>query len=188
MNVFKKKLCRKRQNRFGLATEHKEEMRSTTTIAVGLFVCLLVVSALASTTVNDVYITSYGYNDNGDSSEIAYPNVKHGKAEETNGEYSNPSTFATSSEFAPGTIIYVPKLKKYYIMEDECAECDSDWKKGKHHVDLFIGPDSKSGDSLYDCEDAITESSGTIIVNPASNLAVDTTKIYTDGKCNSSAK
>lgn len=111
--------------------------------------------------------------------------MKHGKAEETNGEYSNPCTFASdSSEFAPGTIIYVNHLHKYYIMEDECEQCDTDWEDGKHHVDLWIGPNSESNsDSLYDCEDQISNGTGTIIVNPSSNLTVDTTKIYVNGKC-----
>jgi hypothetical protein len=51
--------------------------------------------------------------------------------------YSDPCTFATDAdEIAPGTIIYVPSVKKYYIMEDECVECDGDWNKAtpKYHI------------------------------------------------------
>jgi len=148
---------------------------------------LFVACVLGATNITNCYITSYGFNDNSPpSDEIAYPTVKHGHAVETNGTYNDPCTFASDAqEFAPGTIIYVPALYKYYIMEDDCEECDSDWKKGKHHVDLWIGPDSLSdANSLYACEDRITQNSGEIIVDPPANLKVKTSKIYIDGVCN----
>jgi hypothetical protein len=138
-----------------------------------------------------VYITSYGWNDNDDGSGsygndiIAYPNVKHGHAYEGTGAYTDPSTFATDSgEFAPGTIIYVNHLQKYYIMEDGCVECSADWSNGKYHVDLWIGPNAVSDSTaLYNCEGAITRSAGSIIVNPANNLPVKTQKIFVGGVC-----
>jgi len=139
----------------------------------------------SGTTINNVLITSYGYDDNSPpSAEIAFPGL-HSEAEETNGEYSNPCTFASNSaEFPPGTIIYVPHVQKYYIMEDDCTECDEDWSNGKHHVDLWIGPDSSSNsNALYACEDAVTVNNGQVIKNPPSNLTVNTTKIFINGKC-----
>jgi len=74
-------------------------------------------------------------------------------------------------------------------MEDDCEQCDSDWGNGKYHVDLWIGPDSASNtNELNDCEYAITEDAGTIIVNPASNLPVDQTLIFSNGVCAYSKK
>jgi len=139
-----------------------------------------------------VYITSYGWNDNDDGSGgygndiIAYTSVRHGHAVETQGTYADPCTFATEKSFlAAGTIIYVPHVKKYYIMEDGCVECTDDYRNGKKHVDLWIGPNSATNPAtpLYNCEGAITVNSGTIIVNPPSNLDVITTKIFANGVC-----
>jgi len=149
-------------------------------------------SSSGGTTMTGVYITSYGWNDNDDGSNsygndiIAYTSVRHGHAVETSGTYADPCTFATESKFlAPGTIIYVPSVKKYYIMEDGCVECTDDWNKGKKHVDLWIGPNSATipEGPLANCEGSITTDAGTIIVNPPSNLAVTTTKIFINGVC-----
>jgi len=69
-------------------------------------------------------------------------------------------------------------------MEDGCVECNSDWASGLYHVDLWIGPDSVSDDTaLANCECAITRDPGTIIVNPASNLPVNTAKIFLNNVC-----
>src|SRR5262245_37696334 len=74
----------------------------------------------------NVQVTSYGYNDNNDplgnygTAVIEYPQI-HDIATEDLGTYDQPVTFASdASEFAPGTIIYVPHLEKYFIMEDGC--------------------------------------------------------------------
>eukprot|EP00026_Physarum_polycephalum_P020104 Phypoly_transcript_22479.p1 GENE.Phypoly_transcript_22479~~Phypoly_transcript_22479.p1 ORF type:complete len:188 (+),score=36.94 Phypoly_transcript_22479:55-564(+) len=143
-------------------------------------------------TINNVLITSYGWNDNDDGSGgygndiIAFPDVKHGHAVETQGTYNDPCTFATNTKEIPkGTRIYVPHVQKYYILEDECAECDSDWSKGRYHVDLWIGPNkaTEPAGPLYNCEGAITRDSATIIVNPDANQPVNTNKIFINGKC-----
>ncbi len=57
---------------------------------------------------------------------------------------NDPITFAGVKEReAPGTIIYIAKLRKYFVMEDDCEECKHDWeKKQKYHIDLWQGPDT----------------------------------------------
>ncbi|MBV9709349.1 MAG: hypothetical protein JO011_00365 [Ktedonobacteraceae bacterium] len=141
--------------------------------------------AAASKTLN-AYVTSYGFNDNSPpSADIAYP-VIHQKATEGKGTYSDPITFATDkSEIGVGTRVYVPFLQKYFIMEDDCAECDSDWSGShKYHIDLWMGPQhSSNATSLYNCEDSITRDSTQIIVKPARNLTVDTTPLFKNNKC-----
>jgi hypothetical protein len=160
-------------------------------------------------TINDVFITWYGFNDNSCQIEtmhncntIAYAKMddyptKHDQATEGTGTYDDPITFATaaddagtSGEFLPGTILYLPFLKKYFIMEDQCAECITDWKDGFYRVDMWMGPTVSQADpaSLYDCENALTRGSdhagtGTIIVNPDPTLPVDTHPIFKDGAC-----
>ena len=144
--------------------------------------------ARESQTLN-VNVTSYGYNDNDDgngnygTAQIAYPQI-HSEATEDTGTYDHPATFATDpGEFAPGTRIYVPYLQKYFIMEDGCAECSSDWQNGVHHVDLWMGPASMQPEpALDDCEGSITQSSD-ITVDPDPGLPVDTTPMFSDGQC-----
>ncbi|MER6573096.1 hypothetical protein ABT288_44900 [Streptomyces sp. NPDC001093] len=137
----------------------------------------------------NVHVTSYGYNDNDDgnghygTAQIAYPQI-HNEATEDLGTYDHPATFATDpGEFAPGTRIYVPYLQKYFIMEDGCAECSSDWHNGVYHVDLWMGPASTQPEpALGNCEGSVTQDSG-IIVNPDPGLPVDTTPMFSNGLC-----
>jgi hypothetical protein len=166
------------------------------------------VFAQTSQKISNVYITWYGFNDNSCAVEsqhncntIAFPKsdgypVKHEVATEGQGTYADPISFASAAsdnggnaEFKPGTIIYVPMVRKYFIMEDQCFECIADWKKKKYHVDLWMGPSfEQNATPLYACENKLTQGSarsgtGVIIVNPAKDLPVEITPIYKDGKC-----
>ena len=110
-------------------------------------------------TWDKVYVTWYGYDDNSCATEaqhtcanIAYPKSEgyptlHEGATEGKGTYADPITFASAGEsdpesFAgasikPGTLIYFPRVRKYFIMEDSCLECSQDWHASKLlHVDL----------------------------------------------------
>lgn len=56
--------------------------------------------------------------------------MPHEIATEGKGTFDDPNTFATAArdagspaEFAPGTRIYVPEVRKYFVMEDQCYEC-----------------------------------------------------------------
>jgi len=94
-------------------------------------------------TINNVYVTLYGWPDNSPpGAAIAYP--KNGgyptihNVATIGGTYANPSTFATaasgdnggqdptSGEEPVGTIIYYPKFQKYFILEDECSGSGGD--------------------------------------------------------------
>lgn len=133
-------------------------------------------SARAETSVSS-YVTCYGWLDNDPPGNgIAYPQIHSGAGGK--GTYADPVTFATDpKEYKPGTRIYVSYLKKYFIMEDSCAQCITDWKSKKHHVDLWAGGKSSSGSALINCEDALTRNA-TIIVNPSSSHTVDTTPLF----------
>ena len=148
-------------------------------LGIGLLVAVAAPAQAAVTphsTTYTMYVTLYGALDNDPpgSAAIAYP-VIHSQAGGV-GTFSNPVTFATNrSELAPGTKVYYAYLKKYFIMEDDCAQCDSDWNSGKRHIDLWAGNSPNS--AIIACEDKLTRS-GSVIVNPASNLAVSTTPIF----------
>lgn len=164
----------------------------------------------ANTKLSNVYITWYGFNDNSCQVEsdhncntIAFPKsdgfaVPHNFATEGKGTFADPITFATAAkdsgspaEFAPGTKIYVPSVRKYFVMEDQCAECGQEWfpNKGYYHVDLWMGPSVGSADGpLMNCEEKLTigapkKGTGVIIVNPSSDLPVDTTALFSNNTC-----
>ena len=83
--------------------------------------------------------TFYGAKDNcPPGGDIAHP-IIHKEAGGV-GTFVDPITFAGDTTATPaGTIIYVWQLKKYFIMEDDCEECQDDWRKShKWHVDLWM--------------------------------------------------
>jgi hypothetical protein len=167
------------------------------------------------TTIHNVYITWYGFNDNScqvesqhDCNTIAFPKsagfpVAHDIATEGLGTFDSPNTFATAAtdsgspaELAPGTRIYVPEVRKYFIMEDQCFECGQEWftptqgaPETNYHVDLWMGPSFGSANTpLMSCEDQLTlgdpyHGTGTIIVNPPPDLPVDTTPLFSNDTC-----
>lgn len=149
-----------------------------------------------------VYLTFYGYNDNSGqtenqhgSADIAYPKsdgnpTLHNLATEGKGTYTDPVTFAARDNdhktFPVGSIIYVPLVHKYFIMEDQCGDNDPQGcLHGTHHVDLWFGPQKASNSTaLGNCEDNSTpDNSVKVIINPSSTLSVDTTLMFTNNKC-----
>jgi hypothetical protein len=172
-------------------------------------------AATHAATWKDVFITWYGFNDNSCQVEsqhncntIAFPKsdgwpVRHNIATEGKGTFDDPNTFAASANdnggdnesgsgatIKPGTKIYVPEVRKYFVMEDSCLECTNEWNSHhSHHVDLWMGPSVGSANQpLMDCEDKLTigdtnHGTGTIIVNPPSTLTVDTNPLFKNNKC-----
>ena len=151
--------------------------------------------AAASATTEQTFLTFYGWWDNTPpGADIAYPQI-HQTAGGT-GTYADPITFATdSSEQPPGTIVYVPRVGKYFIMEDGCDECSSDWNghgpnggPNLRHLDLWLGGKGGNAFDAIECEDALTNynSDGTptmepVIVNPPSNETVSSPPIFNTG-------
>lgn len=146
-------------------------------------------------------ITWYGYNDNSGETEnqrgsaaIAYPKSDgyptiHSHATEGKGTYTDPITFAAPNKnlkgsFPIGSVIYIPFVKKYFIVEDLCGDDDPEGcQKGTNHADLWMGPAQVlNASSLEQCEEKATPG-GTVavLINPSATLPVDTTQIYTSG-------
>jgi len=146
--------------------------------------------ASAPQIMSGVKLTFYGYPDNDPASaQIAYggsaPRHSHAGGK---GTYEDPVTLASDkSEIDPGTRVYIPTLQKYFIMEDYCEECISDWDNNNHmhHFDLWIGGDGQDNEAVLDCEDQLTPSSSAeVILNPAPGKAVNTSPFYTSsGGC-----
>jgi len=153
--------------------------------------------------VSGVYITWYGFDDNSCETEAqhtcdniafaksdGFPTV-HNTTMEDLGTYHNPITLAAAANdngkggpWPVGTLFYVPIVHKYFVMEDQCMECGQDYRKGKKHIDLYMGPNKVGGSNLIHCEEALTTTSS-IIVNPSEGYPVETQKIYTPGNCTS---
>ena len=160
--------------------------------------------AAGSATTEQTFLTFYGWWDNTPpGGDISYPQI-HQTAGGT-GTYADPITFATdSSEQPPGTIVYVPRVGKYFIMEDGCDECTSDWTghgpnggPNLRHLDLWLGGKGGNAFNAIECEDALTNynSDGTpsmepVIVNPPSNETVSSQPIFntSTGACYGGAK
>jgi len=87
--------------------------------------------------------TFYGARDNcPPGGAIAYPITGKREVAGGLGTYKDPITFAASPRLFPiHSIIYVPRLKKYFRMDDDCEECIDEYNDNKKcHVDLWMGP------------------------------------------------
>jgi hypothetical protein len=137
------------------------------------------------------FMTLYGYVDNSPPGRaIAHP-CTHGVAGGT-GTFADPVTFATDvHEVGWCHRLYVPYMKRYFIHEDECAECDHDWVKlHKYRFDMWAGGDSRSTrnperSALLGCEDTWTRAASindsnnpNVTINPPPNLPVSTRAIF----------
>lgn len=137
-------------------------------------------------TTQSVYATFYGWADNSPpGAAIAYPKGGgYPTIHETAGgagTYADPITFATDkAELAIGTLLYVPFIQKYAIMEDDCAECDSDWTTAhKWHIDLWMNSNgTESASSLTSCEDQWTRASTSVEINPPADRVVATNPLF----------
>ena len=171
----------------------------TTTIITACIALIAAVAAILTTAPSasasssqNAFLTFYGWWDNTPpGGDISYPGL-HSTAGGT-GTYADPITFASSSsEIAPGTRIYVSRVKKYFIMEDGCDECSADWSgKGPDggpklwHFDLWLGGKGGNAMKAIQCEDALTHSNadGTpslepVVVDPPNNETYDSTPIF----------
>jgi hypothetical protein len=153
-------------------------------------------SALAAST-QQMFLTFYGWYDNTPpGADISYPQI-HDTAG-GKGTFADPITFATTTKMLKaGTKVWVPRVKKYFIMEDSCQECGDDWSghgpnggPGLRHIDLWLGGKGGNAFDAINCEDALTHYNDDntptlepVVVSPPSNEPVDTTPLFKSGKC-----
>ena len=151
----------------------------------------------AATTETGWYITQYGWADNSPPGpDIAYTGCTTPGGEQVtsddytvpggtnggNGSYDEPIVMAWYTDQTSFCQIgYVPALEKYYIHADICDPCSS---PKDTHWDLWIGGSSvndkgKLQKALINCEDTWTFNSTTVILDPPSDEAVDTSPLFT---------
>ena len=117
-------------------------------------------------------LTGYSYFDNTPpgSADICCP-VIHSKAAGT-GTYTDPITTAVPGsggrgmETPAGTRIYIPKLRKYFVVEDSGAS-----KYGTRHFDLWVDGQGHPRRASDRCMDQVT-GSAQVVLNPRPGLPV----------------
>lgn len=146
------------------------------------------------------YLTGYAWPDNTPPGSAISNPVIHHQADGT-GTYADPITVAVGHSFingkdildyAAGTRVYVPNLRKYFIAEDTCGDGNTPQNVPCHNLnapgnsapagaqvwlDLWVGGVGSSQATVLKCEDAITDLH-TVIVSPASNYAVNPGPVY----------
>lgn len=134
-----------------------------------------------------VKVTAYGWLDNDPPGHaIAYPALNghssiHYYAGGT-GSFIDPITFAADPRvFKRGTMIYIPRLKKYFIMEDLCHAATLRKPDEPPIVDIWVGGAKKSDlDKLTQAEEDLTRERETIVVNPTNAFSWDPKPLYED--------
>lgn len=133
-----------------------------------------------------VTLTFYGWPDNdpAHSAAIAHPGCKgsprvcHSVAAGT-GTWANPITVAAiRGNITVGARIWLPRLRAYLIVEDDCSDCrPTPW------LDVWINGRGHPDASVLACEDALTPD-GRISAefNPPSTHTPRTVPLY-DGVC-----
>jgi hypothetical protein len=162
------------------------------------------------------YTTGYSYWDNTPpgSSTIAYARSDKYQTLHTvaggTGTYADPITVAVGwakigeaevPDYPPGTRIYIPNVRRYFIVEDLCGDYNDDgvlpqnkpchtpeqWARNlgaKVQIDLWIDGESGTADSTVDCMSAITgEGPHLAIFNPAPDYVVVPGSLFSNGKC-----
>lgn len=132
-------------------------------------------------------ITFYGWPDNDPPGfGIAYPaphypESLHSHASGT-GTFDDPITFASDpDEWAIGTKLYVPYIKKYIIMEDWCSTCVENWQDSKYHLDIWMESNEDTDESsLKKCQAFWTRRIASIETNPPPNRPVSKTPFFKD--------
>lgn len=128
-----------------------------------------------------VFTTGYTWWDNSPpgSAAIAHP-VIHKTAGGV-GTYADPITLAVAysgrtPQFPYGTRFYLPKWKKYFIVEDICGACDRVPSNVEYKIDLWLDARNLSREAARQCTYRNTGTT-TAVKNPPRGLAVSTARI-----------
>jgi hypothetical protein len=154
--------------------------------------------------VNTTYTTAYTWYDNtpAGTTAISHP-VLHKTAGGT-GTFEDPITIAVGHslatgqdvlDFPAGTKVYLPDVRRYFIVEDTCGD-GNDPQGGPCHqgvnangtnssiwIDMWIGGQSMNASGANGCASKVTNVN-TAVFNPASNYVVAPgAGVIHDGKC-----
>jgi hypothetical protein len=140
----------------------------------------------APPTTVTVDVAFFGWTDNEPAgNEIAFPRsggypTKHDVASGT-GTYADPITFGGDPKvFPPGTVLYVPYIEKYVILEDECTSCEAQAAMtNRPQIAIWMASDASTpAMPLAKCEDSWTRTTVMVVENPAGESAVTTPPLF----------
>lgn len=166
------------------------------------------VAAPGQTVIRTGYTTGYTYFDNTPAGSATISNqILHRRAGGT-GTYADPVTVAVGHSLATGrdvldypagTRMYMPDVRRYFIVEDTCGDgsapqsmpchmgANADGSGSTTWVDLWLGGNGGTAAALDACAGKVTDGDGslhTIVLNPASNYVVAPgAGVWHDGKC-----
>ena len=144
--------------------------------------------------ITAAYVTGYSYYDNTPpgSADIAYPGTRHDVAAGT-GSYDDPITLAVGwhrtagPQWPVGSRFYLPFLRKYVIVEDQCGDeaedgpcyqLDEAPEGATTWIDVWVGGQGESKQAADDCMGRITELH-TVVYRPAKDYPVNRGDITT---------
>ncbi|CAF1375986.1 unnamed protein product, partial [Didymodactylos carnosus] len=121
-------------------------------------------------------ITAYGWNDNfPPSAKNAFPKkaghpTLYDESTVGDGSYSYPISFASNPKALPiGTRIYLPYLRKYFILDDYSEAATIKWNnEQKHHIVLWLG--RQGAERVHECRLKLAREDTEIFVNPEEHL------------------
>ena len=155
--------------------------RATMPRVVSRIGSLYVKTGVSYSTDTAMYVTGYSYwdNDPPGSGDIAFSKcdgspTKHCTAAGV-GTYSDPTTVAVgvvsgNPQFKPGTRFYIPTFRKYFMVEDTCADCGKGYG-GSKWVDVWVDGRTSSRSNSDAYMNVIT-GMHRVIVSPANGYAV----------------
>lgn len=151
--------------------------------------CQVIPHTLAPAATTQAYITGYSYFDNTPpgSAAVSHP-VIHEEAGGT-GTYADPITVAVGHtlkggedilDLKAGTKVYIPELKRYFIVEDTCGDGNQP-QNGPCHtgypddaqmwLDIWVDGRNGSSDEADACMENLTKVYG-VVIDPAVGLSV----------------
>lgn len=138
----------------------------------------------SGTVITNAYTTGYGWPDNSPPGTIV--SGPAGNAGGT-GTFVDPITIAVGyvgsvPDYPYKTKFYIPNLRKYFVVEDTCAECHRAPSGASTWVDMWTGGNGTNNAGVLACEDAVT-GNHTIIRNPDANRAVVPGALYHGTTC-----
>jgi hypothetical protein len=138
----------------------------------------------SGTAIANAYTTGYGWPDNSPpGAVVSGPEGTAGG----NGTFANPITIAVGyvgsvPDYPYGTKFYIPNVRRYFVVQDTCAECHVTPAGSSTWVDMWTGGNGTNNAGVLACEDAVT-GNHTIIRNPDANRAVVPGALYQGTTC-----
>jgi hypothetical protein len=147
-------------------------------------------AAETGTVIRTGYTTGYGYWDNTPAGSTTISNPVTHKTAGGTGTWADPATVAVGHtivngkdtlDYPAGTRIYIPNLRKYFIVEDTCGDGPTPQNTACHNtagsapgvtvwVDVWVGGQNGTHAASDACESTLTDGNGplhTLIINPS---------------------